>query len=66
MFLKKYPVSAQIILDMTYMDDINITASSIKTAKKLTMEVLEILSHGGFYGHKISASNPEIVNETQS
>ena len=63
MFLKKYPVSAQIILDMTYMDDINITANSIVEAKKLTMEILEILDHGGFYGHKISASDPQIVDE---
>ena len=65
MFLKKYPISAQIILDMTYMDDINITANSVVEAKKRTMEVLEILNHGGFYGHKISASNPEIVNELE-
>ena len=63
MFLAKYPVSAQIILDMTYMDDINITADSIVEARKLTMEVLEILQHGGFYGHKISASNLEIVDK---
>jgi len=63
MFLKRYPVSAQIILDMTYMDDINITADSIVEAKQLTGEVLEILEHGGFYGHKISASSSEIVDD---
>ena len=62
MFLKRYPTSAQIILDMTYMDDINITANSVEEAKRLTSEVLEILDHGGFYGHKISASNPKIVD----
>ena len=66
MFLKEYPEAAQIILDMTYMDDINITANTIAKAKKLTTEILEILCHGGFYGHKISASNPEIVDKLET
>ena len=59
----KYPEASRIILEMTYMDDINITAASIAEAKRLTMEVLAILEFGGFYGHKISSSDPKIVQD---
>ena len=61
----KYPEAAQIILEMTYMDDINITANSVAEATKLTKEVLEILDSGGFYGHKISASDSKIVDDLE-
>ena len=58
---RKYPAAAEIILRMTYMDDIAITADTVAEATGLLNDVLEILEYGGFYGHKISASEPKIV-----
>ena len=63
MNIEKYPEAAKIILEMTYMDDINVTATSSEDAKRLTHDVFTILESGGFYGHKISASDPEIVKD---
>jgi len=62
----KYPEAAQIILDMTYMDDIAVLADSIAKSKQLTMDVLAILEYGGFYGHKISSSDPKIVEDLEA
>ena len=61
MNMQKYPEAAKIILDMTYMDDMGVTASDKVKATQLTQDVLAILESGGFYGHKISASDPDIV-----
>ena len=46
---------------MTYMDDIVIVAESVETTVRLLKEVLHILEVGGLYGHKISASDPRIL-----
>ena len=65
MNMQKYPEAAKIILDMTYMDDIGVTASDKVKATQLTQDVLAILESGGFYGHKISASDPDIVRDLE-
>ena len=57
----KYPEAAEIILTMTYMDDIVIVEDSVSLAVKRLKEVLLILEQGGFYGHKISASDQRIL-----
>ena len=57
----EYPEAAEIILTMTYMDDIVIVANTVRRTVKLVKEVLTILEMGGFYGHKISASDPMIL-----
>ena len=46
---------------MTYMDDIVIVAESVEMTVKRLKEVLHILEVGGFYGHKISASDPKVL-----
>ena len=62
----KYPEAADIILNMTYMDDIIIVADSVSLTVKRLQEVLHILEHGGFYGHKISASDPRVLESLDS
>ena len=57
----KYPEAAEIILTMTYMDDIVIVAESVEKTVRLLKEVLHILEVGGFYGPKISASDPKVL-----
>ena len=63
MHMDKYPEAARIILEMTYMDDMDVIADSKEEAKRLTHDILKVLDLGGFYGHKISASDPEIVKD---
>ena len=55
------PEAARIIRELSYMDDITILANSIKQISQLLKDVLAILEAGGFFGHKISASDPKIL-----
>ena len=48
---------------MTYVDDINNVANTIKEAKRLLNDLLEIMDYGRFYGDKIFASNLKLVDE---
>ena len=43
------------------MDDIVIVAESVEMTVQRLKEVLHILEVGGFYGHKISASDPKVL-----
>ena len=45
------------------MDDINNVANTIKEAKRLLNDLLEIMDYGRFYGDKIFASNLKLVDE---
>lgn len=57
-----YPESAEIILLCGYMDDIASGAKSVEEGKRLIKEILIIMASGGFKGHKISASDPEMID----
>jgi hypothetical protein len=61
MFSDKYPEAVKIILEQSYMDDIVVTADTISELITLVNEILRILDHGGFYGHKITANHPEAL-----
>ncbi|XP_059096798.1 uncharacterized protein LOC131891288 [Tigriopus californicus] len=63
MWQTKYPEAAQIILTKTYMDDILILANSPEDMKVLVAQILLILESGGFYGHKLSANDPSLLDD---
>ena len=56
-----YPEAAMIILICGYMDDIASGAKTVQEGKRLIMEILVIMASGGFKGHKISASDPAML-----
>ena len=56
-----YPLTAAIIIADSYMDDIATGAISVAEGWKLIKEILTIMDAGGFQGHKISTSNPVMV-----
>ena len=57
----KYPEAAESLETNTYMDDNSDGRDSIKAAAKLLQDSLAIMDSGGFHGHKIAASHPDIV-----
>ena len=48
MRLEKYPQAAQIIQDNTYMDDIIESTDNLLTAQKITKDIENLISRGGF------------------
>jgi hypothetical protein len=57
----KYPEAAESIHDNTYMDDNSDGRSDIASTAKLLNEILHVMESGGFHGHKIAASHPQIT-----
>ena len=51
------------MLEDTYMDDIASGAEDLQKAKDLIRQILTIMASGGFKGHKISASDPEMLSD---
>ena len=58
---KEYPKAAEAIQANTYMDDNSGGLNDLADAKKLLDDILIVLESGGFIGHKISVSNPDMV-----
>ena len=58
---KIYPKAVEIILNLTYMDDIVVTADTIQEIIALIKQILIILESGGLYGHKITANDPKVL-----
>ena len=58
---KEYPKAAEAIQANTYMDDNSGGLKDLADAKKLLDDILIVLESGGFIGHKISVSNPDMV-----
>ena len=56
-----YPFAAVIIIADSYMDDIASCAISVAEGRKLIKQILTVMDAGGFRGHKISTSNPAMV-----
>ena len=56
-----YPLPAAIIITDSYIDDIASSAISVAEGHKLIKQILTIMDAGGFWGHKISTSNPAMV-----
>jgi hypothetical protein len=59
---KVYPEAAESLLQNTYMDDNSDGSNSLEKAKKLLQDILTVMESGGFHGHKISASHPELLD----
>ena len=58
---KEYPEAAEAIQANTYMDDNSGGANNLEDAKKLLDDILVVMESGGFIGHKIAVSHPELV-----
>ena len=56
-----YLLAAAIIIADSYMDDITSGTISVAEGRKLIMQILDVMDAGGFRGHKISTSNPAMV-----
>ena len=56
-----YPLATAIIIADSYMDDIASGAKSVAEGRKLIKQILTVMDTGGFRGHKISTSNPAMV-----
>ena len=56
-----YPLAAAIIIADSYMDDIASGAISVAEGRKLIKQILSVMDAGGFRGHKISTSDPAMV-----
>ena len=56
-----YPLAAAIINADRYMDDITSGAISVAEGHKLIKQILTVMDAGGFRGHKISTSDPAMV-----
>ena len=65
MFKDKYPKAAEVITEMTYMDDIHNLNDTIELSISTTHQILEILQAGGFNGHKITANDPRILDSLE-
>jgi hypothetical protein len=57
----KYPEAAQSIDANTYMDDNSDGRETILATAELLKDILTVMDSGGFHGHKIAASHPEIL-----
>ena len=57
-----YSLAAAIIIANSYMDDITSGAISVAEGCKLIKQVLTVMDAGGFQGHKVSTSNPAMVD----
>ena len=55
------PLATAIIIADSYMDDIASGAKSVAEGRKLIKQILTVMDTGGFRGHKISTSNPAMV-----
>ena len=60
-FTHKYPEAVAVIMDLTYMDDLHNMQDEFWLSVEVTLQILEILEFGGFHGHKITASDPKIL-----
>ena len=56
-----YALAAAIIIGDSYMDDIASSAISVAEGRKLIKQILTVMDAGGFRGHKISTSDPAMV-----
>ena len=57
-----YPLAAATIIADSYMDDIASGAISVAEGSKLIKQILSVMEAGGFGGHKISTSDPAMVD----
>ena len=58
---KEYPEAAEAIQANTYMDDNSGGSNDLASAKKLLDDILIVMESGGFIGHKIAVSHPDLV-----
>ena len=58
---KEYPKAAEAIQANTYMDDNSGGSNNLADAKRLLDDILTVMESGGFIGHKIAVSNPDLV-----
>ena len=56
-----YTLAAAIIIADSYMDDIASGAISVAEGRKLIKQILSVMDARGFRGHKISTSDPAMV-----
>ena len=61
--MDRFPNAARILLESTYVDDVNGGAASIKIAKEYLEELIALLALGGFHLRKWSASHSEILKD---
>ena len=57
-----YPEAAEAIQTNTYMDDNSGGSNDLGSAKKLLDDILIVMESGGFIGHKIAVSHPDLSN----
>ncbi|CAB4056459.1 unnamed protein product [Lepeophtheirus salmonis] len=60
-----YPIASEVIDKMIYIEDNHIAQDTPEETIQTTLEILKILKSGGFYGHKIASSHPEILSEIE-
>ena len=58
---KEYPKAAEAIQANTYMDDNSGGSNDLEEAKKLLSDILLVMESGGFIGHKIAVSHPDLA-----
>ena len=58
---KKYPEAAEAIQTNTYMDDNSGGSNDLASAKRLLDDILNVMESGGFVGHKIAVSHPDLA-----
>nr|XP_018906994.1 PREDICTED: uncharacterized protein LOC109036994 [Bemisia tabaci] len=61
-FGHRFPKAAAIILNATYMDDIQFGASTEEEAQGLIEELIGLLACGGFTMHKWFSSHPQVLS----
>ena len=62
---KQYPEAAEAIQANTYMDDNSGGSNDLASAKRLLDDILIVMESGGFIGHKIAVSHPDLVKGIQ-